>query len=1013
MEVLPNAFFTELKITDSNNTFLFERITPATLTDLNNYQFISSSEQTIIEFDNEFDIDITTKTPADLVFGAVSYGFNQGSGIRLSWATESDALMNTSDVRFTGGSLFSLEAPTLKKSFMKEEIYRVGIQFYKNGNPLFTIPCGDIQAPKLGDLKNSINLQGEAVHATDDYYKNQFLNNNNSTLNAERLLMKVEVRLGCQYKSFIDSYQIVYVERTEENRTILAQGISGPLQRINKYADINDSGEATVPEVFRKWSLPVGGGPLHDKLGYAQYDNNGENDEGDEEGAWESAVERIVTNRSLFYFDSPDIIYDRISTNLIENAKVNVKGRLTTDHSPYSFKQYKGIGGFVSNLIGNSYGLSDRLTGKSFSRVIHQTEAQRLYASADVEHDPITMFASVFSNYEALDNLHSIKKASSANDGAILPSSVFSLTHEVSNNAISMHAWAEFYMDDLRAGGRETRGAYKAEYFLRSNLSTGYRTVFIKTEDNVFTNTMIDNTNRNFRVESNFPGRDKFASSGGGIYNTSDSHALINLKLNNEESVYGGRTKYDLSKNLYIPLGNVIPLNTGTNQSQINTIEGDTYVSLFIRTKNDWHNHKEFNKGVIDIHNNGELNVFNKPVAWTYAVVLETTVEEKMSYDYRHYRENIPLNYGLALNEDINKAYFSINNIKTYVPRPYNYKEDPLLTNVIAASKVKVAGDEYDSFSVFPTNDFYTLEKKYGIATNVTTYRDKLYVIQNKATNEVIMEPSDTITTNQGSDVQVVSGSGEVFVTHKVISNYGTKIRRALAEGDYGFSFFDEIKNEFVKGDEGLSTKHHYQLKLEEIFQDDPVVNSEGWYDDKYKETNLTLTTKSGVVYTLSYNELFQAFNGYYSYDSNIYFNFDDRVFAPIKNDQTSLHELNKGNYLNIFGVQKTMKIGIIVNGAVMGSKIYSNLIAHTNIDYPIKNIWINDNLDESDIRNIASTHFKYQIKEGIHSIPLKNKDDRYPKRGEWAFIELEIESIDNQKIDLVQLVTNLRRSMI
>ena len=71
----------------------------------------------------------------------------------------------------------------------------------------------------------------------------------------------------------------------------------------------------------------------------------------------------------------------------------------------------------------------------------------------------------------------------------------------------------------------------------------------------------------------------------------------------------------------------------------------------------------------------------------------------------------------------------------------------------------------------------------------------------------------------------------------KIISRYGTAIRRALAQGTYGFSFFDEKKNEFIKIIEPLATKHSIQLNLSEKFEGDEVIDAEGWYDDKYKET--------------------------------------------------------------------------------------------------------------------------------------------------------------------------------
>lgn len=123
------------------------------------------------------------------------------------------------------------------------------------------------------------------------------------------------------------------------------------------------------------------------------------------------------------------------------------------------------------------------------------------------------------------------------------------------------------------------------------------------------------------------------------------------------------------------------------------------------------------------------------------------------------------------------------------------------------------------------------------------------------------------------------------------------------------------------------------------------------------------------------------------------------------------LHELNKGKFLNLFGKQHTMKIGIVVNADPKSVKIFKNLQMILNTNYAVKNIDIKTSMGQQ--RFVPGEHFRYFIKEGMHTVPLKNPHDWDDLRGSYAYIEIEIESIDNKKVDLSSIITHLRKSTL
>lgn len=940
LENLDLTNFPNLLITRSNNSILFSPIDAVIETDISDYVFESSISQIIIDFDNEWGLLTPSVDVNKLIHGAQSYGFNKGAGVRVSFIEKVEPIMQGSPELYQNGPILNLRTPTLNKTFVKDEIYRISINFFKNGTPLFATVLGDLKTPAIGDPKKYLNTAGIVVIDNDNLHVNQSESLNTDfdgvltlLLNAHRLEMKVEVRIPCEFKDSVDSFQLQYVERTEKNRTILAQGISAPLIRLASWRNPSQAASARAPNVNGKWTLPFNGGPLYAIHGLIQvyddedfgenwddiniYGNNWDNNN----NVRNKVMRREIPNRKMFYFDSPDIVNGRISEKNIANGKIQVVGRLNTDHTqnlirsryPYGLAITQGGLGFGIEAEGihNAYQLVlaedqelENYKSLSFSKKIGYTELAGL---EDLK--PWTVNISIFSKFSHYKKEHSIENASDLlNKGEIIPSAVLGTSFEAVNRALTLFAQHAFN-SSLWLGGyyNDSQDEFRSETGLSAQESEGYPTVFIRADDDVFTNDMIGEhiTNPIYTKAHTGEGNAKnvdingnVGSAGGWVgVPVTDTHALINIKMNNESSIYGGRNKYAFSQNVFIPLSKVIPTEgaNATNQSQKFNVQGDFYTSLYIRTKNDFSNRSEleFHDMRQDNSNSSiyDIKDFNRGGSWSYGVVLETEVESRLSSEYRFYRNEGSADFSLTLNEFINTAYFKKNNLRIYNPVPWNFKDDPLLTNILSASKVKLNGDIFDSWTTFLLNEFYELEKSKGIITNVTNWGDEIYAIQEFETNKINIDTSDFVTTQSGEQVAVKKGDGTTFTSHEKISNFGTSIRRALAEGEFGFSFFDEYNKSFVKISEPISLKKELQQKLQELFNNDEIIDTEGYYDTEYKETNIRIRTINGNTYMLSYNELLGVFNGYIDYDNDIYIMFDKRVFAPIRGTKTVMIE--------------------------------------------------------------------------------------------------------------------------
>lgn len=981
--------FPNVKIDWIQNKLVFEPIDATINTDFSNIKFVFNTQQVIEDLQDDVQfINLTVSGP--LVYGAMSLGYNDGNGIRITFETEQSEVLQKATSQYPGSQpILNIKTPSSKKGFFKGEIYRLGLQIYdNNGSQLFTIPLGDMKIPELGEQKKYIDANGNAVIKNSFYVNSRVIDDK---LYAERIIMRVEVRLSCEIQKLVSMYQLVYVERDDSNRTILCQGIAAPMERVNKfyrYIELKDP-------IANKWNIPYYGGPTYDWNGLNTYDQNGA--EYENEWDWDK---RVVTHRSLMYFDAPELIFNRISDEKVKNGSLHRIGRLNTDHSRGSIRQ----------TYGESY--------PAFSRKIYYNE---ITGEEKRKSDFINI--SVFLDRPGINDFVEIDKAQTLTRGQIMPGGKLNVTHEVSNNALALQKQPWFYSAYARHyDGCWADDGARSELFEANSTSIGQKTMIIKTKKDVFTNEFINQPA--FRVDPEV--RDPYG--GNGL--CYDTHGLFNIKMNNEENVYGGRSELAYSKNLFIPLGETIPVLKSSNNAQLFKVHGDTYTTLYVRLKNQYNSDnvrdgwKLNNSGGCE--NKHEEHGVERNGAWAYAFVVECSFEPKWTYKDTFYKLGHPFDFQREYVEAINEAYYQENTLRSYIPKPYNFKDDPNMGNIIAVSDIKMNGDYIDKWTSFKVNNFYELEKDKGVGYNVAKYLDDLYAIQEYQTSLLMIDENVMVPSTQG-EIAMKQGSGEGVSNSKIISDYGTSIRRAIVEiisnnkNIGGFTFFDEKRFEWIKVDQTIFIEKNLHLKIREIFENDKIIDTEGYFDNEYKETNIRIRTKSSKHYMLSFNEKFIAFNGWFDYDNDIYMVWNDGVYSPKtisvidektgkeRPDSSSLHQLNKGIFLNFFGDQKTMKLAVTININAESIKIFKHWCGILNIDYPIKNMIVKTSSGQ--VRILNGLHYRYQIKEERHSLPLKNRNDWEDLRGEWATLEIEVESKNNKKVDIFSFINFVRHS--
>jgi hypothetical protein len=1024
------AKFPNLNIRIVESKILFEPINPLVLTDFSDYNLEFSTSQVIVDLDNDIEnktISWPTTEPdkeAKLVYGGISNGWFNGNGVKVTMHSVSESVLTKNTEWMEGNTIpLKIKEPSLRKGVMKGEIYRIGIQWYKNGNKLFTTVLGDLKIPDIGQKKRELDINGNVI-ITSDTYKNWSVVGND--MFAERIELQFDIRINCQLSKEVDSYQIVYVERTENNRTILAQGISAPLERMVDFTNPGNSDIAVFKEsMVKKWMLPSNGGPVYDRQGLLNYDENPNQD------TMGNPLKTIITNRKAFYFDSPDFVHNKISTNFAKSCVLEYIETIATDHDRHNI-----LGGYNAETCGNDlyHGENPNDGGNPGCMAYSSTGGSSTsgpYPFGDPKFSqkipsnllsginktrPFWVNTSVFCNrlkkrtYTSFQNTISsenkyvINQAEEVAPGEILSGYKLNDDFDYANHALSLGNPGWFY------GLQARRRTEEHTTFKVANLSTGRKTLFVKSNEDYFSDANIAQTPYLIKSKVNF----------GDIYyknddelNGQDAYIVSNLKRNNEAFVYGGRTEFAYSSNEYIPLSDVIPVDSKKIVSQVFYVEGDTYCSLYLRNKTSYEKTETpelirvFWRNFGGVDKNHRRFQYNKYNAWCYAVVLESTIEPRLtnSDEFYLFSKSIDFNY----EELYNSAYLQENDLKKSIPVPYNFKDDPVLNNIIAVSDVKLNGDYIDAWTQFSTNEFYELDKNMGSVLNLAKEKDEIYAIQALQTSKIMIDERSFVTPdNDGTAIQIGQGNGISISGHEIVSDYGTSLRRAVIDSPFGFVFYDEIKNEIVKITQPLLASNLLSLEIRKIFFNDIVVNVDGYYDDEFKETNIRLRTKNGLGFVISYNELLKIFNGKIAFNNDLYFKFQNKIFAPYLNS-TKIGELNRGEQGLFFEQQKNIILKVISAPVFHETKINKGIAVYLNTNYPLLKTTFITSLGHS--RIIPGLHHWYKVREGVHTLPAKNPTDYDDIRGEWCSIELESEIKDNKEVKIFSLINFFRKS--
>lgn len=864
------------------------------------------------------DLAVTQGGSGDYYINAPSTGVPYSyrtSGVTTSMGTSVDLILGSTDsdnqvYPLPSASIGTSKNPyitSVMKGFQPEEIYRFAIQFFDlQGLPYFSEWIGDIKMPSYDDYNDNPNTHAVANGITD--FRASYLAASNNNIFGQTLYIKftIDVSLVANY---ISGYQIVRVERTDENKTILGHGML-----TNVFVDTALVTEATIPGglwLDKQWypsvtnPIPpyVNEGIPYDP--YPDYDTNVTLSQ-------DATFNLAATSDRMLTYDSFDFLSKGYSFR--DGDKVLIRSRV----EPINWVNAKnGVGNprFRTGFANQSHWLTNPAKiGSPITYVAPGFGGGKFRTGYDSEESPINML--FYSDVEMFHVDKPIKKGVYVVDGGK------SLTAD--NGLIDF--WN-----------------YQRSFGTVTNSET-----YVPGEGAATTLLVFDSLNK---IPSNATPYNA---------NTTNGGKLMALYYRPNINQYGGNTYSARTNSVYIACGSFIPLNrkniilNNNKNITFKTFGGDIFVNF-------WDHQK-----VIKSSTGVELKMYPYDGSGNPGNLLGNTISpqfrnnniffipcnntnnQAVRYGY-HTDTQLTTNtlvYPGAIDKYNYQSYHSNEkNVVTFFPKPLGFIVNDEWRNRVFFSEIKFDNEIEDSWSKYLPNSFYDVEGNYGQIMALISLKENMYYLQERGIGLLMINPVSMVSDSAGQNVKLGSSSKVIEKHYYRAIDTGTSHQWSVYRSQSTISFVDVRHKKIylfngesvtpisdIKGQRNFVIKRFHDTPL--VF-DNPIINkgvltTYDYYHNEFlytflnvPDTNQEKLTKQEKL-TLAYSEVLSVFTGMYNFTPNMYINSNKYLLSTISDNKVWLH--NYGTYGNFYGTQYPCTLKILFNEQPMYTKVLDNL---------------------------------------------------------------------------------------
>lgn len=352
--------------------------------------------------------------------------------------------------------------------------------------------------------------------------------------------------------------------------------------------------------------------------------------------------------------------------------------------------------------------------------------------------------------------------------------------------------------------------------------------------------------------------------------------------------------------------GNTPGYITDDDPNSISVFNGDTYISYFVYLRSIY-DHEAGNGSRIEtyvfypvestINLHLRLDKMQEYINWGFfrdSGVTDYKLMENVAMGISVYGTNYPSDVGNLYR--YNTAYSSVDKSKEYYPKPFDFTQTLLEDVKITASEKKINGEYIDSWTKFKFNNYINVDSKHNAITKILTFKNNLYYVQPTAVGIASVNQRSLI--QDGQPGQLSLGTGGIlprydYITDKSGSEFYDGI---IATDDFLFYVDGRRKraNKLVPGkEEAVSVIKGIDSTLDKL----PFNKVSVGFDRGYNEVLFSI---DGV--TLSFSEISDGFVSTYTFNPGKMISIGGEFYttAPFEDESPWLYadnELEKVGY--------------------------------------------------------------------------------------------------------------------
>ena len=898
----------------------------------------------------------------------------------------------------------------LLRGYKRGEVYRFGIVFYnKKGQSSFVEYIGDIKFPDISEIDNIVNNSG-----TTSFPTGRVLSGSEVTAYSMGIKFTIDFSTCPLLLAEIESYQIVRVERTANDKKRICSGIlrtftNAPITAppANGY-DLRINGQSNVLHLAT--NLNNGNFSL---LGTT---------------AGDSTNHPLIGDRMTIY--SPEISYDfdNVTASIVNaNPLVLITGSFTAaTNSSNTSTDTSAVEKLGKSVEDYRFTIGDVTTvNKTGATATYPTNSERRgveYVKRFINKEKVTF------NNALTDNNSDVAITTPLFDGFYMRNFYAKADpSDVNTN-----------LNNPQTGVNNTVCAfYKGATGITGNIGK------IQTDP-------LDAHNLNSTGSVSAFDYFDFITNVKSNYVSQDVQVLLDILLPKQE-IYGGFNNSALETNVFIPAS---PIIDKANTNPI-VFGGDVFLNMFTLQVSSTYNNPNYYDNAVTNQN------YYKNRSFTQTFIVESCINIDVAHGstlktgvkfsvaggasgieherYRQETNNSYTTYGKTLKMySYNNVYSEQSSDLTFFVKPANLLLNPVNDIRAMLSNVKINDESIDSWTKFLVNNYLDVDD-HGPINKVLKWKDNTYFFQDTAVGMYIINPVSLVTASSGNVINL--GTGEGLINHEYLSTTNGSIHQwGIKDTEYAIYYFDAIAKKIfmlsggnnpiseIKGIHGfLNSITGNVLLRKENGGDNPFTNKGVCIgkDNLNDEVLFTFKgfTKDVVIgdvnqKTIVYDELAQQFSSRYSITPSIYIGNKNVFLSPNPLNAQDIYIHNKGNYGNFYGVNQECFVQLVVNENADINKVlrlleYNSIVRDSNKvldrDSTITAFKIDTENQTTGKVPFSSDRFKHKFNKWRVKIPRdQNSVSQHGRlRNTYFIVTLYFDNSNNKELILNRLLTH------